>query len=293
MNFGRLILIASLILTFTSSAFACDISGKSGIVPENDLWIGVDNKNKNDMTEELFNSILDRVAAIYGPIIDERGKELVISRDWDNGTVNAYAQQSGSRWSIAMFGGLARHATITPDAFATVACHELGHHLGGAPKKKSWWSASWASNEGQSDYFGIMKCMRKYMENDDNQQIVQAMEIDPVATTACDKAFDNAEQRAVCYRNSMAGQSLANLFNALSSSSVEIKFDTPDPKVVKKTDHNHPKAQCRMDTYFQASLCHVDAYSDVSDDDDKQGVCNRSTYDEAGIRPLCWFKPSN
>ncbi|MBT3236472.1 MAG: hypothetical protein HN353_11015 [Bdellovibrionales bacterium] len=293
MKINHLLLVVSLIITFSVPTFACDQDGETGIVAKNDLWIGVDNKDNTEMTEELFNSILDRISEIYSPIIEEQGKELVISRDWTNGTVNAYAQQSGSRWSISMFGGLARHQAVSPDGFALVACHELGHHLGGAPKKKSWWSASWASNEGQSDYFGNMKCMRKYYENDNNQQIVKTMEIDLVVTTTCDKAFDNLEQQAVCYRTAMAGKSLANLFNALSSGNLELKFDTPDPKVVKKTNHSHPKAQCRLDTYYQAALCHADAYSDVSNDDANLGVCSRSAYDEVGIRPLCWYKPAN
>ena len=36
-----------------------------------------------------------------------------------------------------MFGGLAGHETITTDAFALVACHELGHHIGGAQRKQA------------------------------------------------------------------------------------------------------------------------------------------------------------
>jgi len=85
-----------------------------------------------------------------------------------------------------MFGGLARHETMTPDGFATVVCHELGHHLGGVPKKFSWFGNSWASNEGQADYFGIMKCLRKMFEHEDNVKIVK--EID-------DKArYDDAAQ---------------------------------------------------------------------------------------------------
>jgi len=74
--------------------------------------------------------------------------ELVIDKHWEDGTVNAYASENGNNDVISMFGGLARHPAITPDAFYLVACHEIGHHLGGAPKKGN---TQWASNEGQAD----------------------------------------------------------------------------------------------------------------------------------------------
>lgn len=44
-------------------------------------------------------------------------------------------------------------------------------------------------------------------------------------------------------------------------------FDTPDTTVVKKTNHEHPKAQCRLDTTHSGSI--------------------------NGERPLCWFAPDS
>jgi len=288
-----LTLLATLMgLVFGAQALACDIHGTSGIVEENDLYIGVDDKSNNTMTEEQFNAVLDKVEGIYGPIIESRSKELVIVRKWDDGTVNAYAQQSGNIWKISMFGGLARHETITVDAFALVACHELGHHLGGAPKKKSFWSVSWASNEGQSDFWGNLKCLRKYMEKDDNVTIVSKMDIDPTAKATCSKQFAEANDRAMCERGAMAGLSLGNLFRALRRLETELKFTTPDPGVVTRTNHSHPAPQCRLDTYFAGAICDKDHYSDTDDRDDTMGVCSRSREESVGVRPLCWFKPS-
>ena len=158
-----------LCLLIAIPAWSCDEYGTTGIVEDNNLWITPDAKSISTITEEEFNSILDRIEEMYTPIIAEFGATLSVARSWSDGTVNAYARQLGSTWEIAMFGGLARHETITGDAFALVACHELGHHIGGAPKKSSWYGGSmWASNEGQSDYWGAMKCLKRYMENDDN-----------------------------------------------------------------------------------------------------------------------------
>ncbi|MAW07329.1 MAG: hypothetical protein CME61_03490 [Halobacteriovoraceae bacterium] len=280
-------------LLMSANSYSCDIDGKTGIVEDNPLWITADQKSLNGITEETFNEILDKVEDLYTPIIEEFGATLDVVRNWESGTVNAYARQIGTSWQISMFGGLARHETITADAFALVACHELGHHIGGAPKKASYWGSSWASNEGQSDYWGAMKCMRRYMEDDNNEEIVANMEVDEYAREKCTGLFEsNPNELAMCIRNSMAGLSLGNLFRALRRSTVELKFDTPDPNVVSQTNHNHPAPQCRLDTYFAGSICDKSYDDVVSQTDPNQGVCTREAELPVGARPLCWYKPS-
>lgn len=286
-----LLLLSVLFFITTTPGHTCDMHGTSGIVEENDLWLDVNHKSNNGMTEEIFNDVLDHVAEIYSPIIADVGKTLQIQRKWDDGTVNAYAQQVGNIWRISMFGGLARHQAVTADGFALVACHELGHHLGGQPKKRSWWGGSWASNEGQSDYFGNSKCLRKYFEKDNNIDIVSQMDVPEMVSEKCMVNFTSAEEVATCERGAMAGLSLAGLFHDLRDMDEPLRFDTPDPNVVSRTDHKHPASQCRLDTYYQAALCEVSAYVDVSDDDATTGTCNRAASHVDGLRPLCWYKP--
>ena len=105
----------------TVPAIACDEHGVTGIVEDNNLYIAVGEKNTNGLTEEDFNDVISKVEAIYAPIIEEMGKKLIIERNWTDGTVNAYARQSGNNWHVAMFGGLARHETITRDGFSVGA----------------------------------------------------------------------------------------------------------------------------------------------------------------------------
>ena len=85
--------------------------------------------------------------------------------------------------------------------------------------------------------------------------------------------------------------SVAKLFQALRNASVAPDFSTPDAKVVSKTDDNHPAYQCRLDTYFQGAICEMDEATEVSDTDEKAGVCHQSSM-TVGVRPLCWFKPT-
>jgi hypothetical protein len=53
----------------------------------------------------------------------------------------------------------------------------------------------------------------------------------------------------------------------------------------------HPKTQCRMDTYFQGSICGRTVSEEVNDKDVFAGTCNKKTGQAVGIRPRCWYKP--
>ena len=292
-------------LSLSGLSLACSNDGKDGFLPENDMNIPVGYKSVNGgISEEEFNTAIDEVQNVYESIVASAGAKLMIERKWTDGTVNAYASQSGKTWKVAMFGGLARHETITKDGMNLVVCHELGHHLGGAPKVGGsssgggWWGGNtsgttqWASNEGQSDYFATLKCLRKVYLNDDNAKIVAAMEVPKALTDACSKQNKgDKEETAMCIRMGMAGQSVANLFSVLSKLPVS-KFDSPDKGVVTKTNDAHPKAQCRLDTYFQGALCDINMNEDVSNSDEMKGTCNTASGHKIGVRPLCWFKPA-
>ena len=191
-------------ISLTASAMACDINGKSGFAPENNLKISQWDKATNGMTEQRFLAIVASVSDIYDPIVKAKGATLVMKNNWNDDTVNASAQEQGKNWIVNMYGGLARHPLTTDDGFALVVCHELGHHLGGAPRKGS----SWAANEGQADYFGSMKCLRRVLEKTDNVSIVSKMTIDAEVTKQCQLIYKSENEIALCERISMAGKSL-------------------------------------------------------------------------------------
>ncbi len=273
----------------------------SGFLPENNHKIPVmaSFTNNGGLTEAQFNEVIDRVEGVYTDIIAETGNTLEIQRFWDSEDVNASARQIGNIWRVHMYGGLARHSAIGVEAFTTVLCHELGHHLGGAPTKRF---LSWASNEGQSDYYASSKCMRKLFTEEENSEYISNIELDEFAKDACDSVFESDENElANCYRSAKAGQDIALMFQDLENLNKTPKFDTPDTKVVSSTDENHPKPQCRLDTYFQGALCSVSHEESFDSTDIAVGACNRSAdaaendnADEPaniGTRPLCWFKP--
>lgn len=276
-------------LSLTGSVLACSEDGKSGFLPENDMYIPVGAKMKGGLTEAQFNKVIDKVEAIYAPIVSNMGGNLKIARKWDDGTVNANATRMLSAWNVNMYGGLARHSTITEDGFALVLCHEIGHHLGGAPKVGMFLN-KWASNEGQADYYATLKCLRHVFLNDNNSAVAKKLKAPAPLVEACAKAWPDKADNAICVRNGMAGASVAGLFAALRNKP-EAKFDTPDTNVVAKTDDAHPAHQCRLDTYFQGALCEKSFNEEVSQKEEVQGTCHASTGHKIGLRPLCWFKP--
>lgn len=206
------------------------------------------------VTEEQFDQVLDKIELVYGPIIRQLGKTLVVNKDWKDGTPNAYAHREGNEWHITMLGGLARLPGMNQMAFAIVACHELGHHLGRFPKYGR--NSDWAATEGQADYFATLKCMKRM----------------GWASTAGAKALATV---------------MAKLLKMKPPSR-----STRDKSVMLKTFESHPGPQCRLDTYDMGYLCL--AKGNFSDTNPKKGACHiyptKKTY-WPGSRPRCWFAP--
>jgi hypothetical protein len=287
-------LLAMIVMALsTTSLYACVYGG--GFLPKNNLNIPVfDTKaaNATGINEAEFNAVIDRVESVYSSIVRGYGGNLKVERLWSDGTVNAMASRQGSTYLVKMFGGLARHEAITKDGFALVACHEVGHHIGGVPRYTNPGNGlNWASTEGQSDYFAVTKCLRKVFMSDDNESIVNNMKIDSTAKKKCEAQFSVDNDVAICKRIAMAGFSGSSLFAKLGGNRLP-KFNKPDSNVVAQTLESHPPYQCRLDTYFQGASCTVKESVEIGQNDANTGTCNRRDSFTEGLRPLCWFKPT-
>lgn len=271
-----------------SLSYAC--IGDKGYLPQNDMKrpVGFKALNGGGITRSEFDAVLNKLKQIYDPIIRQYGGNLKINRLWDDPTVNASANRQGGDYVINMYGGLARHEVITADGFALVACHEVGHHIGGVPRYSDP-QGRWASVEGQSDYFATTKCLRKLFMNDDNSSIVRGMNVPNDVKTKCQAQFSAQNDQDICIRIAMAGLSGASLF----AGSNPPKFTTPDPAVVQTTFESHPQAQCRLDTYYNGAKCEIEEDVEIGQNDPNVGTCNRKEEFDEGLRPLCWYKPTN
>lgn len=269
--------------------------------PKNDLHLqdNLDSLDAN-IDEAAFNRIITQVGDIYAPIVASHGANLVFERKWTDSTVNAFANQEGDKWTVAMFGGLARRPETTPDGFALVVCHEVGHHLGGFP----FYDEDWAGSEGQADYFATQACANLLWAQDKEVNATFRQTAPDVVKQRCDAVYADTDRQNLCYRSSMGGKSLANLLSRLGGAK-EPKFETPDPKVVTTTVTSHPEGQCRLDTYFGGALCPVSFTDDAIPGRRHEGgqgstaaeavasrvSCTDASFFMEGKRPRCWFAP--
>lgn len=213
-----------------------------------------DNINRvYQISEPVFHQIAKVIGAHFAPVIANHGKVLQIIADWKDPEVNAFASREENIWRINLMGGLARRPEVTPDGFAMVVCHELGHHLAGYP----FYSGREMATEGASDYFATQVCLRKvFLANPKGNEKYRFM-ISKPALDACDRVWGTQIDRDVCYRTVQAGVSVARLFHALDSADPASKPRTRerDRAFVDVTYERHPNPQCRLDTYAAGAMC--------------------------------------
>lgn len=292
------------IVTFSLVATLAASPALATFLPPNDLHLedSLDRKDAN-MTQAQFDAIINGVKKVYEPIVKSHNAQLTIANRWTDATVNANASQAGNAWNVNMYGGLARRPEVTADGFAAVICHELGHHLGGYYFYDG--GNNWAASEGQADYYATHACLPLIWAEQHEANATYRESVEPVVKRACDAVWTTEERQNLCYRVNAAGESLARLLAALGSSGVP-KFDTPDSREVPSTSTSHPAAQCRLDTYFQASLCTrpwqklliptrnhpAGQNSAEAEAVSMETTCHSANGFSLGVRPRCWYKPT-
>ena len=269
----------------TSTILACD-----GVLPPNDLYFSPMDKNEG-LSEIQYHEVIDKVEKVYAPVAKEYDATLIIDRKWSSGTVNAgtFREVKKKRWIINLYGGLARHPLITEDSYALVICHEIGHHIGGAPKKIIDEKIFWASTEGQSDYWATLKCLRRVLKKENNELVIKDFIVPPIVSSECENSFNSKKEHALCIRLAMAGQALSKISAGIRLAPIP-EFDTPDSNIVTQVFDKHPVPQCRLDSYFQGALCPQSLRENVSQLEDKKGTCHFDDGYKAGRRPLCWYR---
>lgn len=296
MNYTRGLILSAMIALVSAPVISNNIITLcEGFLPKNDMYIGVNDPAGGGMTYAEYTAVLDQFETYYRPLVSARGATLKVNRLWDNGEVNASATRSFDErtWELNMYGGLARHPAMDKDGYMLVACHEMGHQIGGAPKVPGLFGIfnAWASNEGQSDYFASLRCLRVMFKEADNAAFVATQPINPTVRTKCEMTYDTQAEENLCMRIGMAGNVTAMVFKDLKKLNVAPSFDTPDTTSVAKTSDDHPEPQCRLDTYFQGGLCRHDMNIALSEKDPRIGTCLDNANGNLGARPHCWFKP--
>jgi hypothetical protein len=265
----------------------------SGFVP---VEIVEDEKanNRSGITREQYDAIADRMFEIYEPVANGLGYTIEINRKWESSVINAASIYIGKSWNIQLDGGFPRYRGITPDAYALVVCHEIGHFIGGFPYKSEF---SWTNAEGSADYFATSKCFRLYAARDSlafNREAVAKFSPPARVTDNCRKNFDSEMDRLICLRSAKANLELSVAMSHMLREEVRPAFERFDPAQVAETNPNHPANQCRLDTYLAGALCKEAPMTMISWTDENIGACTPLQHPEVqSYRPRCWFKPSS
>jgi hypothetical protein len=128
------------------------------------------------------------------------------------------------------------------------------------------------------------------LKNEDNEEIISGMKIPENVRTDCAESFSTTADQALCMRTSLAGISVG-MVNASIRQFPIPDIEAEDPTVADETSNRHPIPQCRLNTYYQGSLCPVSYLKPLSQIDDVRGTCHPDLNYTIGLRPNCWYKP--
>lgn len=253
---------------------------------------------QSGMSRETFFKVVETVFGYFQRDFTQRGLIFQPRISWENPAVNAEAKLMGRVAIVDVFGGLARYPGMNTDTLALVLCHEIGHHLGGAPIVMR--HDGEGSDEGQADYFATSKCMRRIFYGTDQTTYVQSQRNQNQSPQnrfifqQCQRKYQRLHDQAVCARTGQASVRLTEIIANILNSENQIKINrpslvTPDRTVQAFMLEGYPSVQCRLDTLWSGALCDVDFNQPFSGTDLRVGACNIQRSDISGTRPACWF----
>lgn len=253
--------------------------------PLSDVTYVAGNKSISGLSETEVDLLLASVQTIMGPEVERRlNKKLIIQKLWGEANVDAYATRDDDNNAVIVIsGGLARHPLMTKDAFLLLMCHEIGHHLGGAPRilRGQTGLRGWSSAEGQADYYAASKCLPLFYKSAHETKSSDIDESSTDYSMALSKCQDN-----ICARVTMAGLVASRVFASLTSGMSVPKLTLTDATKVATTIYRHPNPQCRLDTYLAGANCDLGPDIPFDVNNPKIGACSM----EKNLRPACWFQ---
>lgn len=216
--------------------------------------------NTDTLTYTDFQSVEKDFQEVFATKVQRlHNLKLVILKDDDSPKYLGGAQILNGEFIISYGADLPfdQVPKITPNGFALLLCHELGHLFGGHPKKIYNGQVSWAASEGQADYFAASNCLKMLY-----QYKIKPPLKEEVQRGLPNLIVDTIKRNAEAYFQGIAA--IYDLYPGMQKFSRRPSLQEKDPTVVEETNLNYPSFQCRLDTY-------------------------RAGADNAP-RPQCWFK---
>ena len=270
------ILFVTLLISCNSNVSKESITANATFLPkelENNHEEQFAEYGQSGITEMEFNEVIDGFEQVFQPIANQLGLTMEVVRRWEDSTINAYAQREGNHVTLSMFGGLARHKYMNKLGFALVLCHEYSHIAGGYP----FYRGSVMSVEGQSDIGSTHFCGKAILGTLSPIYFAPDYEYSPAMNT-CRNTYDPD----TCTRLLAGGLSLGKVLASLGKETMP-RYETPDRSIIRRTMESHPRAQCRLDTYYAGTMC-------PKEWDVLRIPMNRQESDMVNCaRPRCWF----
>ncbi len=207
----------------------------------------------------------------------------------------SFATIKNGAYEVAIMGGNLNKSTMSTDSLRLLVCHEIGHFLGGAPKRillDPEEDQAWNTVEGGADYYATLKCMKRLLAKQTEQNRLALVDARPEIVEACLQNATAEEEQLICVRTALAAEKLVRFFAISANSPLVPQIENPDSSEVPKTLFAHPGLQCRLDTFWAGILCQASVKTPLDDKDTLVGACGE---DAAPFtqRPRCWYREAD
>lgn len=209
---------------------------------------------RSEVSLQDFSKVNGALITTHQPLVLKKYQSTMDLKEYYGDYGGAFKVDSArkplgeSRFVITLTGKTAQIDRMNMDGYAIVACHELGHVLGGYPLQKNAID-SWSSVEGQADWYATNQCMWTYVKIVNATTLIRDFDRDFIAR--CDQAFHGDLEKIMgCLRIISGVQAMADYFNRSLPVDKKVSLFAKDSRVVEKTLQRYPSDQCRVDTYM-------------------------------------------
>lgn len=255
-------LLTLLVIFFTCSGLAAESYGESITLSSN--LFKSDQELFKKMNNDFYQFTLTKIDKEFNLEMythwDQTYPAASTHRDSD---LPPFKPGSKDSWIISSLAGYWRDINFGhPMVHLLVLCHELAHHIGGAPYKyDDNGKIRWASMEPQADYFATLACIPEFVKMFPfwiEQNILSFELIHPALRSNCDNIYNNEYEFKLCVNISQAALNLAYIHHEYAlPGETEGPVDPlyEEDKIVIELDrNNYPSNQCRFDTHIRGAL---------------------------------------
>jgi len=211
-----------------------------------------------EMDRLSFEKVNHLIIDTYAPVVAHKYHAVLELKELWHDFGGAFKVDSAQkplgepRFIITLTGQIPHNPHMNADGYAIVACHEIGHIVGGSPYQ-SRRLTMWSAVEGQADYYATNECMWHYVRRTKHERAPQLA--DEQSTSLCRDFYGHDQEKFEgCLRIISGINAFRDYFNSTTSSLNPVSLARFDPRIVKETLNKYPSNQCRIDTMIAGLL---------------------------------------